>query len=118
MSLTKKPAAEHFTGSADTCRVKRYNAPCGFGPWEGQMKNIEQINSEIEGIKKELNNVRGTGTEVYARIVGYYRSVRNWNKGKREEYNDRLMFSPENDRISSAESLEGVPVASQNRLAI
>jgi len=35
----------------------------------------------------------GTPTEVYSRIVGYYRSVRNWNAGKREEYNQRLAFS-------------------------
>lgn len=63
------------------------------------MKTIEQINSEIEQVKKELGNVHGSGTEVYARIVGYYRSVRNWNKGKREEYNHRRMFSHENKRI-------------------
>lgn len=63
------------------------------------MRNIEEINAEIENVKKELENVHGTGTEVYARIVGYYRSVRNWNKGKREEYNHRIMFSSENERI-------------------
>jgi len=32
--------------------------------------------------------------EVYSRIVGYYRTVKNWNKGKREEYGDRLLFDP------------------------
>ena len=63
------------------------------------MRDIEKVNAEIEEVKKELENVHGTGTEVYARIVGYYRSVRNWNKGKREEYNHRLMFSSENERI-------------------
>jgi ribonucleoside-triphosphate reductase len=31
--------------------------------------------------------------EVYSRIVGYYRSVRNWNKGKREEYGERRLFA-------------------------
>ena len=62
------------------------------------MRTIEQIDSEIEQVKRELENVHGKTTEVYARIVGYYRSVRNWNKGKREEYNHRVMFSPENKR--------------------
>jgi ribonucleoside-triphosphate reductase len=38
--------------------------------------------------------VEGTPTEVYSRIVGYYRSVRNWNKGKREEYKERKLFVP------------------------
>ena len=66
------------------------------------MRDIEKVNAEIEEVKKELENVHGIGTEVYARIVGYYRSVRNWNKGKREEYNHRLMFSSENERIEKA----------------
>ena len=48
--------------------------------------------------------MHGTETEVYARIVGYYRSVRNWNKGKKDEYNQRKMFTAEN--ISSTVSSE------------
>lgn len=34
----------------------------------------------------------GGETEVYTRIVGYYRAVQNWNRGKREEYRHRVMF--------------------------
>jgi len=34
----------------------------------------------------------GAETEVYSRIVGYYRPVGNWNKGKREEYFERQTF--------------------------
>jgi len=34
----------------------------------------------------------GKETEVYARIVGYYRAIRNWNKGKKEEKKHRLAF--------------------------
>ncbi|KMQ51413.1 Ribonucleotide reductase of class III (anaerobic), large subunit [Chitinispirillum alkaliphilum] len=30
--------------------------------------------------------------EVYARIVGYYRPVKNWNPGKKSEYKDRTVF--------------------------
>lgn len=33
-------------------------------------------------------------TEVYTRVVGYYRPVKMWNKGKREEYKQRVTFSP------------------------
>lgn len=36
----------------------------------------------------------GKDTEVYARIVGYYRAVKNWNKGKREEKKSRVPFNP------------------------
>jgi ribonucleoside-triphosphate reductase len=35
----------------------------------------------------------GAEAEVYSRIVGYYRSVRNWNKGKKEEYGLRQVFT-------------------------
>ncbi len=54
---------------------------------------IEEIDREIDALKQELSSVRGTETEVYTRIVGYYRSVKNWNKGKREEYGERELFS-------------------------
>ena len=56
------------------------------------MRNVETINKEIEALKAEREALKGTTTEVYTRIVGYYRSVRNWNKGKREEFNKRITF--------------------------
>jgi ribonucleoside-triphosphate reductase len=59
------------------------------------MRTVETITKEIEELKARLANVRGTQTEVYTRIVGYYRSLRNWNKGKREEYGQRLPFQVE-----------------------
>lgn len=34
----------------------------------------------------------GEETEVYARIVGYYRPVQNWNPGKKEEFSERSVF--------------------------
>ncbi|MFP4113319.1 MAG: ribonucleoside triphosphate reductase [Spirochaetota bacterium] len=34
----------------------------------------------------------GAETEIYTRIVGYYRSLKNWNRGKREEYRHRVTF--------------------------
>lgn len=36
----------------------------------------------------------GKETEIYARIVGYYRAVKNWNKGKKEEKKFRVPFVP------------------------
>ncbi len=39
---------------------------------------------------KSLNNFREC--EVYSRIVGYLRPVQQWNKGKQQEYKDRLEF--------------------------
>ena len=34
----------------------------------------------------------GEETEVYSRVVGYLRPVKNWNKGKKEEFKDRKTF--------------------------
>lgn len=34
----------------------------------------------------------GEATEVYSRVVGYYRPVQNWNLGKTEEFKDRVEF--------------------------
>ncbi|MBI5061072.1 MAG: ribonucleoside triphosphate reductase [Candidatus Aenigmarchaeota archaeon] len=34
----------------------------------------------------------GEDTEVYSRVVGYFRPVQNWNAGKREEFKDRLEY--------------------------
>ncbi len=55
-------------------------------------RTLEAIDAEIAETKAALNNVHGTQTEVYARIVGYYRAVRNWNNGKRDEFDHRKMF--------------------------
>lgn len=63
-----------------------------------KMRTLEQVNADIERVKSALSNVKGSETEVYARIVGYYRSVRNWNKGKREEFGHRVMFEAEAEK--------------------
>lgn len=34
-------------------------------------------------------------TEVYSRIVGYFRPVENWNIGKKQEFEDRVEYAEE-----------------------
>ncbi len=34
----------------------------------------------------------GKDTEVWSRVVGFYRPVQNWNKGKKSEFQDRKVF--------------------------
>lgn len=34
----------------------------------------------------------GNETEIYSRITGYYRPVKNWNEGKSQEYKDRKLY--------------------------
>ncbi|MDR0524784.1 MAG: hypothetical protein LBG90_02815 [Spirochaetaceae bacterium] len=56
------------------------------------MRSLEEIERELAEAKEARSRAEGTPAEVYSRIVGYYRSVRNWNKGKREEYGERLLY--------------------------
>jgi hypothetical protein len=35
--------------------------------------------------------------EVYSRIVGYVRPVRNWNKGKKQEFAERQTYRVDKD---------------------
>jgi ribonucleoside-triphosphate reductase len=37
----------------------------------------------------------GADTEIYSRIVGYFRPISQWNKGKYEEFGERRNFVPE-----------------------
>ncbi len=41
--------------------------------------------------------VRAIRTEVYSRVVGYYRPVQDWNKGKQEEFAEREYVDLEGD---------------------
>lgn len=33
--------------------------------------------------------------EVYSRVCGYHRPIKNWNKGKKAEFADRMVYSME-----------------------
>ena len=41
----------------------------------------------------------GRETEVYSRITGYYRPVKNWNEGKAQEFKDRKLYVIENSNL-------------------
>jgi ribonucleoside-triphosphate reductase len=47
------------------------------------------LNGEVEKCPK-----CGKATEVYSRVVGYLRPVSYWNKGKKEEFKERKVYSP------------------------
>jgi len=65
------------------------------------VRSLEEINQELDSLKQQLDSVQGTETEVYTRIVGYYRSLKNWNKGKREEYDHRRTYEVDADAAPS-----------------
>ncbi len=37
----------------------------------------------------ETMTVKAVKAEVYSRVVGYYRPVQDWNRGKQEEFSQR-----------------------------
>jgi hypothetical protein len=39
----------------------------------------------------EKEQIRAIPCEVYSRIVGYYRPVDSWNRGKKEEFKQRVV---------------------------
>lgn len=53
-------------------------------------------------------------TEVYSRVTGYHRPIRNWNAGKRAEYEQRVnysaKFSGDSGNASVVSFKEGKPV--------
>jgi ribonucleoside-triphosphate reductase len=42
----------------------------------------------------------GEEAEVYSRITGYYRPVKNWNDGKAQEYKDRKVYDIANSHLT------------------
>ena len=42
-------------------------------------------------MEKETEDKR-TKCEVYSRVVGYMRPVKQWNRGKQQEFSDRKLF--------------------------
>jgi len=46
-------------------------------------------------IMNNVKRVRVIETEVYSRVVGYYRPVQNWNRGKQQEFSERKLMSTE-----------------------
>lgn len=78
------------------------------------MRQLTEIDREIAETKAELESVEGRPTEIYTRIVGYYRSLKNWNRGKREEYGIRRTYDME---VPDAEATPEAPVSARRSIA-
>lgn len=58
----------------------------------------QEILNKITELERQLANVKGTKCEVYSRIVGYFRPVKNWNEGKQAEYKDRVVYEVNSEK--------------------
>jgi len=61
-----------------------------------------EMDTRIHELEDALTRPTTYPTEIYTRIVGYYRSLANWNAGKREEYDHRQTFAEDAGRIKAA----------------
>ncbi|MFA5879410.1 MAG: anaerobic ribonucleoside-triphosphate reductase [Candidatus Margulisiibacteriota bacterium] len=52
------------------------------------METKEQIETMEDNCNEE--------TEVYSRVVGFYRPVKQWNPGKQEEFTERQTYKEKN----------------------
>ena len=53
----------------------------------------------------------GQEAEVYSRITGYYRPVKNWNDGKSQEFKDRKTYDIEGSVLTHEGPIESAPAA-------
>ncbi|MBQ9964089.1 MAG: ribonucleoside triphosphate reductase, partial [Clostridia bacterium] len=60
----------------------------------------------------------GKETEVYSRITGYYRPVKNWNDGKAQEYKDRKVYNIENSVLREKAPVETCECACEEAPAV
>ena len=78
-----KSAANLVRKIAENYRLPYYT----LSPIYSICKNHGYINGEVGKCPK-----CGEETEIYSRITGYYRPVKNWNDGKAQEYKQRKAY--------------------------
>mgnify|MGYP003976556021 CR=1 FL=1 len=62
---------------------------------ETVLKDVSWMNEGLfsAGDKSEKKEKKcGAKTEVYSRVVGFYRPIEQWNEGKKEEFKDRKTY--------------------------
>ena len=66
-------------------------------------KNHGYINGEVSKCPK-----CGEEAEVYSRITGYYRPVKNWNDGKTQEYKQRKSYDMKTSKLKEEKYEDGI----------
>jgi len=80
------PIHGYISGEHSVC--PKCDEEIGYAGMIRQLNSGKQIDQEI---LKETEKKR-TYCEVYSRVVGYIRPVKQWNAGKVEEYKERKVF--------------------------
>ena len=89
-----KSAANLVRKIAEHYRLPYYT----LSPTYSVCKNHGYINGEVDKCPQ-----CGEEAEVYSRITGYYRPVKNWNDGKTQEYKCRKLYDLKNSKEEKKE---------------
>ena len=63
---------------------------------------VSEQTQPVEKTPEAPNGEDKVPCEVYSRIVGYVRPVRNWNKGKQQEFAERQTYRVEEGEAEKA----------------
>jgi len=66
----------------------------------------EKVSKQVsprEETKEASKQDKRVPCEVYSRIVGYVRPVRNWNKGKKQEFVERQAYRVDGSDLTETE---------------
>lgn len=55
--------------------------------------SVEDIHKRIAELEYQLEHLVVQECEVYSRVVGYYRPIKQWNAGKIQEWSERLTYT-------------------------
>lgn len=69
--------------------MKKHNIT---GKFEDLSEEKQDTIKKIKDLYDRLDNTKGTKTEVWSRVVGFFRPISDWNKGKTEEFGDRITY--------------------------
>jgi len=94
-----KSAANLVKKIADNYKLPYYT----LSPIYSVCKNHGYINGEVSKCP-----ICGEEAEVYSRITGYYRPVKNWNDGKAQEYKQRKSYDMKNSKMKCEENENGI----------
>ena len=50
---------------------------------------MKEIKKQNENVASKKIRVKVIMPEIYSRVVGYFRPVQNWNRGKQKEFQER-----------------------------
>ncbi len=56
------------------------------------MTEREILEKRLSELKKKLESVKGEKCEIWTRVMGYHRPVSEFNKGKKNEFKERVYF--------------------------